>query len=231
MKNKGIQQIFSEVPETYEKVNHVLTLGFDILWRHRAAKAAAIIEGERWLDCCCGTGEMAVNLSRRASDNIQVFAADFSLPMLSKARLKTAAGRIRFLAADIKKLPLPDDSFDLVTISFATRNINIDRENLMASFKEFHRILKPGGCLINLETSQPESPLIRRLFHLYVRLTVKPVGCLISGSRSGYSYLAHTIPRFYNAQQLADIMVEAGFRNPQIKRLLFGVTAIHQAIK
>ena len=229
--NKGIQNIFSEVPETYELVNHILTFGLDVVWRKRAAKVASMAGGNRWIDMCSGTGEMASNLSNIATNGTQIYAADFSLPMLNKARLKPNAKYIKFVLSDIKKLPFPNDTFSLIIISFATRNINLNRDILIQSFKEFYRVLQPGGYFINLETSQPSHLLIRRLFHLYIKLFIKRAGITISGSRAGYVYLSRTIPLFYNAEELADIMLRAGFKSVDFQKLFFGVAAIHQGIK
>ena len=63
-----VQKVFSEVPETYERINHVLTLGFDTLWRKQAVKIATKAGGSRWVDMCTGTGEMATYLSRLAPE-------------------------------------------------------------------------------------------------------------------------------------------------------------------
>ncbi len=229
--NKGIQNIFSEVPETYELVNHILTFGLDVVWRKRAAKVAAMAGGNRWIDMCSGTGEMVSNLSNIATNGTQIFATDFSLPMLNKARLKPNAKHIKFVLSDIIKLPFQDDTFNLISISFATRNINLNRDILIQNFKEFYRVLQPGGYLINLETSQPPYLLIRRLFHLYIRLFIKQIGRTISGSGAGYEYLSRTIPLFYYAEELADIMHQAGFKCVSFQKLFFGVAAIHKGIK
>jgi demethylmenaquinone methyltransferase/2-methoxy-6-polyprenyl-1,4-benzoquinol methylase len=227
----AVQRIFSQVPATYELVNHVLTVGFDIVWRRRAARIAATAGGDQWADMCTGTGEMAVYLSRLAPEGTQIHAVDFSEPMIVKARSKPEAQQVNFVAADIKALPFPDESLDLITMSFATRNINLSKDTLIQSFAEFHRVLKPGGRFVNLETSQPPSSPIRRCFHLYVKLFVKSIGGRISGSKAGYAYLAKTIPRFYAAEELADIMRQAGFEAVTCERLLFGAAAIHQAKK
>jgi demethylmenaquinone methyltransferase/2-methoxy-6-polyprenyl-1,4-benzoquinol methylase len=174
---------------------------------------------------------MAANLSRLAPNGTMIFAADFSLPMFKQARAREDCGGVRFVLSDVKKLPFPDDAFDLVTISFATRNINISRKKLTLTFQEFNRVLKPGGRFVNLETSQPASRILRWLFHLYVKLFVKSVGSLISGSRAGYGYLSSTIPRFYAAEELAGIMEEAGFNMAIVRRLSFGAAAIHKGVK
>lgn len=228
---KGIQRLFSEVAPRYELTNHVLTLGLDMAWRRRAVGIAAAAGGRRWLDVCTGTGETASLLSRKAGRDTQVVAVDFSLAMLRGIRGKKEASRILAAIADAGALPFPESTFDLVTISFATRNLNTSPGALESCFREFHRVLVPGGRFVNLETSQPGSPLARRLFHFYVGLFVRPVGELISGSRAGYSYLAHTIPRFYESPELSGILEKAGFARVTVSLFLGGIAAVHLAEK
>ena len=221
--------MFADVPRRYELINHVLTLGLDIIWRRRAARVAARHGGNRWADVCTGTGETAAYLARLAPEGTQVFAVDFSLPMLAQAAAKPEAEGIRFAAADVKSLPFPDASFDLITISFATRNINLSRDVLIETFREFRRVLKPGGRFINLETSQPRCWLVRWCFRLHVKLFVERIGGWLSGSRTAYAYLARTIPRFHPPEELAEIMGQAGFESVSFRQLLFGAAAIHVA--
>ncbi|MFQ5722062.1 MAG: class I SAM-dependent methyltransferase, partial [Candidatus Aminicenantales bacterium] len=173
---KGVRKIFSEVAENYEVVNHVLTLGLDIHWRHQAAREAAKTGGSRWLDVCSGTGEMARYLSRLANSRIKIISLDFCYPMMVKAREKDKKGDIFFVEAEAKRLPFADNSFDLITISFATRNITPNKEYLVSHLQEFKRVLKKGGRFFNLETSQPPLKLVQQLFHLYIKITVKPIG-------------------------------------------------------
>ena len=226
-----IQSMFAEVPETYELVDHVLTLGLDILWRRKAARLAAKGGGTQWVDMCTGTGEMAIYLNRLAPEGAKIYAVDFCESMMEKARQKPDAKHIHFFAADIKALPFDDESFDLVTMSFATRSINVSRESLIRSFSEYYRVLKPDGSFVSLETSRPPFWPIRKCFDLYVKLFVKQIGSRISGSRKAYAFLAGTIPRFYPAEELAGIMKQAGFDEVTFKRLCFGAAAIHQARK
>ncbi len=226
-----IRDIFDEVPTTYELINHVLTLGLDVMWRKRAAKVASGGRGGEWLDMCTGTGETAVYLSRLAPEGTRVRAADFSPTMMAEARRKPEAKDIEFIPADIRALPFSNGSLDLVTMSFATRNVNLNREALVESFAELYRVLKPGGRFVSVETSQPRSSFIRKCFHIYVKLFVRPVGTLISGYPAGYTMLSTTIRRFYSAEELADIMREAGFDRVTFKRMLFGAAAIHQTEK
>jgi demethylmenaquinone methyltransferase/2-methoxy-6-polyprenyl-1,4-benzoquinol methylase len=201
------------------------------MWRRKAARVAAKAGGTRWCDMCTGTGEMAMYLSRLAPVGTEIFAVDFCESMMDKARQKPGAENIQFIAADIKTLPFDDETFDLITMSFATRNINVSKEVLIQSFAEYCRVLKPGGRFVNLETSRPPFWPIRKCFDLHVKLFVEKIGGRISGSRRAYAYLARTIPRFYPAEELAGIMQQAGFGEVTFQRLLFGAAAIHQAVK
>jgi demethylmenaquinone methyltransferase / 2-methoxy-6-polyprenyl-1,4-benzoquinol methylase len=228
---RPLRELYTELADTYERTNRILTLGLDRIWRRRAARRAAEGGGTLWLDVCSGTGEMARDLSRLAPPGTRIVAADFSLPMLSYARTKRFAAPASFVLAEAKRLPLPDASVDLVTVSFATRNLAPSREILAAAFREFHRVLKPGGRFLNLETSQPRNRLIRAMFHAYVALGVKRIGYGISGSRAGYAYLAASMRGFYGPDELALILSEAGFAPIAIAPLMFGASAVHLAVK
>ncbi|MFC2168964.1 ubiquinone/menaquinone biosynthesis methyltransferase [Acidobacteriota bacterium] len=228
---KGIQKIFSEVAETYEIVNHVLTFGMDIVWRKKAARLGLDAGDSFWLDICSGTGEMAQNLSRYAKKRTRIVSVDFNDQMLSKALEKKHIPNLSFVLADAEFLPFKLGTFDLLTISFATRNINLNKKTLINRFKEFHRILKPGGYFINLETSQPRFQVLRKLFHLYVKFAVKNIGFLLSGSRSSYIYLSSTIPRFFCPEELSSILYHSGFAYVSFRSMLFGIAAIHISIK
>ena len=109
---------------------------------------------------------MARYLSCLSAEDVNIFAVDFSFPMLKKAMEKKTASNIFPVIAEAGILPFPDNSLDLVTISFATRNLNPRKEIMESYLKEFNRVLKPGGHFMNLETSQPTSAVIKKLFHL-----------------------------------------------------------------
>ena len=234
--NKGIQRFYTRIWGSYELINSILTLGMDARWRKKAVKLAIKSSREPglFLDICSGTGQTAVDLSRRLPYPNRIIAADFSPQMLTQAAAKIqekGIANISFTFADALLLPFADNSFDAVTISFATRNLDAKQGHLPQAFREFHRVLKPGGCFFNLETSQPRLKIIRWFFHLYVKLTVKPIGRLISGSESSYAYLSSSIRSFYPAPELESILYEAGFKTVAYQRFLFGAAAVHQACK
>ena len=231
---KGIQKIYTEVAPTYELANHVLTFGLDIIWRKRAAREAKRLGGKRWMDICSGTGELARNmaaLATSAGDKLELHVVDGSLSMILLAKNKKHMHKVKFTLADAGHLPFPDKNFDLIAISFATRNLNPNPETLLLYLKEFFRVLKPSGNFLNLETSQPPLAVLRRLYHLYIRLIVRPVGYIISGSNAGYKYLSYTMPRFYDAQGFSSLCFKAGFKKIRSRLLFMGVAAIHIAKK
>lgn len=231
MNFKIIRKIFSEASNTYDIVNRILTIGFDQYWRSKAAIHASEYGGDIWLDVCSGTGDMALRLRQAADNKTKILATDFSLSMIELARQKARNKQIEFHIADSLNLPFPDNSIDMVIISFATRNLNISRVILTKFFREFNRVLKPGGRFINLETSQPPSKFIMYIFYTFVRLFVSPIGYLISHSKTAYTYLSYTIRHFYSPYELSDILYESGFKKVSFFRLTFGICAVHTSIK
>jgi demethylmenaquinone methyltransferase/2-methoxy-6-polyprenyl-1,4-benzoquinol methylase len=227
--SQGLRRLYAGVAGTYERVNHALTLGLDRRWRVAATRWAAPLAPCRCLDLCSGTGEMAEGLRRVLGRDLPVVCADLSRDMLEHARAKALLAGAGLTIAEARALPFRDASFDLVTMGFAARNVHTDRAAFLDAARELRRVLTPGGAYLNLETSQPASPLLRRLFHLYVAATVRPLGRLLSHSPAGYRYLAYTIPRFCDGDAFAALLLEAGFSPVAVHPLLGGVAAIHFA--
>ena len=227
--SNGVQRVFSEAARTYEMINHLLTFGLDIFWRRITARLASAVGGLNWLDVCGGTGEMAVSLHRVAGENTRIVSSDFSIHMLRSAKKKREVSDIQLTLADSGHLPFPDGSFDLAVISYATRNLNPTRQKLAGYLEEIHRVIRDSGTFINLETSQPSSSIIRRLYHLYIRWIVRNLGSFISGSKTGYAYLSYTVPHFHGHMEFSRILLEAGFKSISVRRFMFGTFAIHQA--
>ncbi len=215
----------------YEKANSFLTFGLDLYWRRRAAglARAAAPGAASALDACCGTGDFTLALRRAYGPALKLSGADLSEPMLSLARPKDRS--IDFTRAESKALPFPDGGFDLVTISFATRNLNIDRAALLASLREFRRVLKPGGTFVNLETTRPANGLVRAGMDLYVKALIALLNRLSPKSRSSYLFLRNTILTWYRAAEFDELLLEAGFSRASHRVLCPGAVAVHTAVK
>ncbi|MDD3642662.1 MAG: class I SAM-dependent methyltransferase [Candidatus Krumholzibacteria bacterium] len=227
-----LRDVYSLIPRRYETVNHLITLGLDPLWRRAAVRAAVGEAGPGpWLDLCSGTGETAALLSKGAPDGATVAAADFSLPMLLEGRRRRPAALARAVAAEAASLPFRDGTFGLVAVTFAARNLDSRPGLLEASLAEICRVLRPGGVLVNLETSRPAAAPARWALDLWAGRAVPLIGRLLTGERAGYVYLSSSIRRFRGADELAAAMLRAGFSGVGRRPLLFGAAAIHTAVR
>jgi len=213
----------------YGAANTLLTLGLDALWRKTAAAAALAGNPSSILDVCCGDGSFSAELSRRSRGGTSVTGLDFSEKMLSAARKKSP--HIPFILGDAARLPFPEASFDALTLSFAARNLAAGGAELGVYFKEFLRVIKPGGVFVNLETSRPENAPLRAVFHAYVRAAAALAGLPSPAHRSAYSFLSGSIAGFYPPEKLSGIMLEAGFASAEARPLMFGALAVHRAVK
>ncbi len=233
--SRPLQRMFTEVPPRYDLINSVVTWGFDRRWREKAAQECLKHEPKRVLDLCCGTGDLAVTVCRLEERGVRVVGLDYSPPMLEIARQKAAflAGDryISFIHGDAASLPFPDASFDCVGISFAFRNLTYKNPLFRQHLTEVYRVLTAEGRYVIVETSQPDSRLFRRIFHWYLRWFVRRVGFWLSGNRGAYNYLAESAANFYTAEEVENMLLEAGFREVRYRPLFYGVAGIHIAVK
>ncbi|MFA5399705.1 MAG: ubiquinone/menaquinone biosynthesis methyltransferase [Dehalococcoidia bacterium] len=231
---RPLYHIFTRIPDRYDLINHVITLGMDSGWRRQAALICLKDNPGHILDICCGTGDLAITMARLAPYTPEITGADYSQPMLEIAAAKASAagvGNIRFVNADVAHLPFPDGHFDCITISFAFRNLTYNNPMTEDYLNEILRVLRPDGRFVIVESSQPKSRFIRFLDHLYLKLWVFPAGYLISGNREAYKYLAESAEHFYSAEEMQEYLVKEGFKQATAKRLFFGAAAIYTATK
>lgn len=232
----SLRPMFTGVAETYDLLNRVLTFGFDGVWRRRAARECTS-EGVI-LDLCCGTGDLGLSILRYTSPETLVLGLDFTEGMLRKAAQKVRKGggsalgtRICFVLADAAYLPIKDGCVHRVGISFSFRNLVYRNPLAEACLKEALRVLSPNGRLVCAETSQPPSRLLRCLYHLYLATVVPFLGRLLSGRRGPYRYLANSAVGFPPAEEIAGMLLSAGFREAWFKRMTFGIVCLHVALK
>lgn len=225
--------MFTAVPPRYDVVNRLITLGLDRKWRKEAARECLAESPEKVLDLCCGTGDLAIDISRLGTTGMEITGLDYSQPMLDIAEEKSADlnNRPTFITGDASEMPFPDGYFDCVGISFAFRNLTYKNPLAERHLSEVVRVLKPGGRFVIVESSQPENSFIRRMVHLYHRLYVYRIGTLVSGNRSAYRYLSESASRYYMPAELKDLLLKAGFSTVRYRPFLFGATGIHVATK
>ena len=207
----------------------MLSLGIDICWRKRLVKAVHRTDPHAILDLATGSGDLAFALSRGLPEQVQIVGMDFCQPMLDEAEIKKQSRRsanITFQQGDGLALPLADNSFDAVTISFGLRNMG----DLRKSLGEMRRVLRPGGKMFVLEFSQPER-WFRPLYYFYIRRLLPGLASLVTGDRSAYVYLNQTIEQFPNREALSTEIRAQGFSDVKAIGLTFGIVALHEATK
>jgi demethylmenaquinone methyltransferase/2-methoxy-6-polyprenyl-1,4-benzoquinol methylase len=215
----AVRDMFDRIAPVYDVMNRAMSLGLDVRWRRMTARAV-VRPGDRVLDVCCGTGDLAVADREAGGD---VTGLDFSERMLARARRKSDA--VEWVRADATALPFPDAAFDAVTVGFGVRNLE-DMEN---GLRELARVLRPGGRLGCLEITRPRGAL-RPFFRLWFDRLVPLAGRVLAGG-SAYTYLPASVRRFPGPEDLAAAMERAGFSAVRWKLLGGGIVALHTAVR
>lgn len=231
---RPLQKMFTSVPPSYDRLNRILTLGADEGWRRKAIRQCLSNEPETVLDLCCGTGDLVLSLKQKASPSTRVMALDFSEPMLELAKQKAARKNIEgieFIYGDAADMPFDDNSIDSIGIAFGFRNLTFENPDRDIFLKEILRVLKPGGQLVIVETSQPDNALWKKMYHLYMGMITAPIGGLLSGQKSAYKYLAYSAKNFYTPHQMQQLLKGAGFSTVSTTQLMGGISALTTAIK
>jgi demethylmenaquinone methyltransferase/2-methoxy-6-polyprenyl-1,4-benzoquinol methylase len=211
--------MFDRIAPVYDVMNHVMTAGLDRRWRRLTARAV-VRPGERVLDACCGTGDLAI-AARKAGG--EVTGLDFSERMLERARRK--APDLRWVAGDLLALPFADGAFDAATVGFGVRNV----EDLEAGLRELARVLQPGGRLGCLEITRPRG-LLRPFFRVWFDGLVPFAGRVLPGG-AAYAYLPASVRRFPGPEDLGAAMERAGFADVTWRLLGGGIVALHTAVR
>ena len=206
--------MFDRIAPTYDRLNHLLSLGIDRGWRRKAVRRLLPFRPRRVLDACCGTGDFSILL--RDTLKAEVTGCDLSEGMMQIAREK--APDLRFEPQDCLHLTYGDASFDVVACAYGVRNF----ESLEDGLREFRRVLEPGGHLLILELSVPRRWPMTWGFWIYSRLIMRLIGRLVSRDRSAYAYLPESMAAFPQAEEVKALLQKIGFRRVKFHRYLFG---------
>ena len=202
----------------------------DVGWRRTVAKETWVVECERILDICTGTGDMAVELHRFWEGQAEIVGIDFSREAIELARRKISdlnlAEWISFIEGDATKMPFDDEEFDALTIGFGFRNI----QDRAGALKEFLRVTKPGGIFICLEVTQP-SVLFKPFYFFYMLKLVPVIAGIMKSDKEAYRYLGRSIRAFPASAEFAAFISEAGWTDVRYRKLGLGTVAVHTAIK
>jgi demethylmenaquinone methyltransferase/2-methoxy-6-polyprenyl-1,4-benzoquinol methylase len=211
----AVRTMFDRIAPVYDAMNHVMTAGLDRRWRKETARAV-VSPGDRVLDACCGTGDLALADLQAGA---RVTGLDFSERMLERARAKSS--EVEWLQGDALALPFADGSFDGATVGFGARNL----DDLEAGLRELRRVLRPGGHLGILEITRPRG-LLRPFYKLWFDALIPLAGKLLPGG-SAYTYLPASVRRFPEAKDFAKLMQSAGFEQVSYRLFAGGIVALH----
>ena len=212
---EGVRGMFDRIAPFYDVMNRVMTAGLDRRWR-RLAVSEVVWPGDRVLDACCGTGDLAVEAERRGG---RVVGLDFSERMLERARKKS--GAIEWVRGDALALPFEDGTFDAATVGFGVRNL----ADLEGGLRELARVLRPGGKLAVLEITRPRG-LLKPFFQLWFDVLVPLAGRVLPGGKA-YTYLPASVRRFPGPDDLSTLLERAGFEGVRYRLLGGGSVALH----
>lgn len=225
----AVAGMFGRIAGVYDLGNHLLSCGIDLYWRRVLADTVRPGHAGRVLDLAAGTLDVSLAIRRRWPQ-VTVPAMDFCPPMLRKGlpKLRRPEGaHILPVAADAKRLPLPDASVDCVTMAFGIRNITPRQD----AFAEMLRVLVPGGRVCILEFGSGEERIWGGLYNWYLNRVLPRIGRLCSGDDAAYAYLAETIRAFPRAAVLEQELRDAGFARAWYRRLTSGIVCLHVAEK
>lgn len=243
-----VRDMFGRIAWRYDMMNRLMTLGRDRAWRRYTVSQLGLeaeeADAKRVLDVATGTGDLAFETLAQHPD-ARVVGLDFVPEMLDLARQKasaragndqgehpeaaarSASGSLDLLAGDALQIPFPDGAFDGVVTGFALRNVT----DIPAAFAEMARVTKRGGRVACLEIAKPRTPFFNRLFAVYFYKFVPLLGGWITGQRSAYTYLPHSLSAFLNPDEIASVMSQTGWQDVSYKRLMLGTVAVHVGIR
>jgi demethylmenaquinone methyltransferase/2-methoxy-6-polyprenyl-1,4-benzoquinol methylase len=224
---RAVREMFTSIAPRYDLLNHVLSFNVDRLWWRRTARTFTHMlhrPDACALDLCCGTGDMAFALRRRAGNSsARILGVDFSHAMLQLASIKSRGTALRWAEADALNLPFASAQFDLVTAAFGFRNL----ADYDAGLREIVRVLRPGGECGILDFGEPRG-IFGTLYRVYFKRVLPAIGTLISGVRGPYAYLPASVERFPAPQEMLDRMRQAGFREATWTPYTFGIAGLYR---
>ena len=226
-----VNDLFAAIARRYDLLNDLQSFGLHRLWKYRVAELAAVQPGQRALDLCCGTGDLAFALARRGA---AVIGLDFSAAMLDIAESRnkipdprTGARNPTFIRDDAQETPFPDGTFDAVTVGYGLRNLASWEKGL----EEMRRVVKPGGRLVVLDFGKPANELWRKIYFGHLRRTVPFIGKMFCGNADAYAYILESLEHYPAQDGVAEKMRELKLANVRVINLLGGAMAINYGEK
>lgn len=228
-----LQNYYETIYKKYDLVNRIFTFGQDQHWRKKAVAAITENNPESVLDICTGTGDLILEVGKNVPENCFLAAYDFSAEMLSKAKEKAEGKdlKIEFTEGNVASMSYATSTFDSAGISFGIRNLIYENSDADQHLAEMHRVIKPGGRLVILESSKPGNRIWRFFNNIYLQLILPYLGGIISGNLKAYKYLAQSSKNYYSRKEMSAILEKGGFMTIRSRSLFLGSVMLMVAEK
>lgn len=220
-----VNDLFARIAPRYDLINDLQSFWMHRWWKRRLIRLADPRAGDRGLDLCCGTGDVAFAL---AAQGVRVTGLDFSNAMLNVARNRSTQASLstsppEFIQGDAMDTRLPDAAFDLVTMSYGLRNL----ANWEAGLEEMRRVTKPGGQILILDFGKPDFRPWRQAYFCYLRWIVPRFGRLFFGDSDTHGYIYESLLNYPAQRGVEAKMREMGFKDVKVVNLLGGIMSIN----
>ena len=224
-KKDQVASMFNNISKNYDFLNHLLSMGIDIMWRKKAIRLLKKEQPKKILDIATGTGDFALEALSLRPDSIT--GVDISEGMLEVGRKKIkergVENIINLQVGDSENLQFSDNTFDAVIVSFGVRNF----EDLEKGLSEMYRVLKPNATVVIIEFSKPEAFPFKQIFNFYFTSILPKIGKIISKDQSAYTYLPESVQEFPNGDRFLGILQNIGFKQTRCIPLTFGISSIY----
>jgi demethylmenaquinone methyltransferase/2-methoxy-6-polyprenyl-1,4-benzoquinol methylase len=230
--DRRVRAMFAAIARRYDLLNHLLSLNVDRSWRRFTTRAVPPEPGIPVLDCCTGTADLALAYHRAGRGASPVVGADFCREMLlignEKLRKAGAAGGVVLVEGDAQRLPLPGDTFGVVTVAFGLRNVR----DTVRGIDEMIRVARPGGRVAILEFSKPRGAVLGRLYMAFFRQVLPRVGQALAPNAEGaYHYLPASVLQFPDGPAMLDLLASRGLVETRMFPLTFGIATLYVGVK
>ncbi len=227
---RELNDVFADVAPYYDRANYVASLGLWGWFLRKFMDTVDIKPGERVLDVCAGTNAIGIALLTR-EPTLEVHAIDRSEAMqeVGRQRAEALGFRVRSVIHDVHTLPYPDNSFDVVTLQFASRHLRIRRVA-----EEVRRVLKPGGRFYHSDMLRPGNPVVEKMYYAYLRFCLWFTGFVFRSGPAALNckkYFIQALQMFYSPQELSDLLEDVGFRDVTATTVFSGMLGFHRAVK
>ncbi len=221
---REIEEMFNAISSKYDFLNDLFSFGLHRLWKRKLLNTLKPTLGEKWIDLCCGTGDMSILLARylKSSENITGLDSASQALLVARERSKESYPSIKWINGDAMETNLPSHEFDGLLMAYGLRNLS----SFQVGLREAFRILKPGGRAGILDFRSFQEPSLKGIFQkIYLSLYVVPIASIF-GLRKEYSYIKKSLVNFPSGDEQVGLALSAGFEKAEYQLLAKGQMGI-----